>query len=1823
MGSFTSNITGLEPSTTYYVRAYAVSSVGTRYGLVQIFITPAMSLPTVVTTSARDITLTSGVCGGEVTSEGDAPVTERGVCWTTNRYPTVEDDHIAVGSGLGSFTTTITGLDTGTMYNVRAYAISSAGIVYGGLVDLTTLPVELPSVLTEHPSDITYTSVTCGGEVISDGNVTVTERGICWSTYGYPTVNDNHVAVGSGMGRFTTTITGLPPGTRYYVRAYATNSAGTNYGNLDIFTARALALPSVTTDSIRDLTHTTATCGGEVTDDGGSPITARGVCWSRFAAPLLSDSHTSDGDGMGSFTSNITGLKAGTFYFVRAYATNSQGTMYGDLLSITTPQWISPTVVTAPPSDIAYTSATCGGEVTLEGDSPVVERGICWTTYGYPTVNDNHMAVGSGLGSFTTTITGLATSTGYNVRAYAISSVDTVYGIPAHFATLAYSLPTVITATASDITLASAVCGGEVTVDGGKPVTARGVCWSTSANPTLNDAHTTDGAGIGSFTSNLTGLVHHTTYYVRAYATSSLGTAYGDLLQFTTPTPALPTVIVANVTDITHTTAVGHSEVMTDGHVPVTARGICWSTSQNPTLNDAHTTDGAGTGAFNSFITGLTPHTLYYVRAYATNSVGTAYSLNMHFYTPDFHFPVVMTVPASDVTYTSATCGGEVTSEGDGPVTERGICWATSGYPTVNDNRIAVSGGLGSFTTTITGLTPGTTYIVRAYAINSGGVSYGSPIGFHTPEFIQLPVVTTAPVTDITNYTAFCGGEVTDDGGSSVTLRGVCWSTHPEPTLDDPYSVASTGMGTFTTQLSGLTPGTTYYVRAYATNSMGTAYGAQQVFTTTITLTVPGVIIGTVSNVTHTSATCSARVVNNGNTTVTASGVCWSVTNWVPTLNDNYTTDGASFGEYTSNITGLTAGTMYHVRAYATNSQGTSYSSSVEVFTTPEYAIPSVTTNPINDGDITLTAATCGGNVTDEGDAPVTERGICWSDSTSYPTIADHYIIEGDGPGSFSVVLADLPPNHFYFVRAFATNSYGTAYGEVRQFYVRHMLPWVVLLNVNHITATSAYVSCFSEETQGLPVLARGVCWSTSPNPTVNDNHTSVNPNSNNNFSSFISDLNPATTYYVRAYATNEDGTAYSDEWTFTTTELPMPTISDITCFSATCEGEVTGGGDASVTARGFCWGTSPNPTVEGNHTVDGDGVGVFSHMITDLFPNTTYYVRIYAINSAGTSYGQEMSFSTFDLSMAAVTTNRVSDVYYSTATCSGTVSDESCAPVTARGFCWSTSPNPTIEGNHTVDGVGLGEFSHTLTGLTPTTTYHVRAYATTSLGTSYGDDVVFTTYDSVSCDDLAIPYACDFTNPVENLCWTIVDANGDGSKFRFNMAGYVYHVNYYNETNADDYLISPTLTFTGSPTVVHYKKANIYETPSIYEVFAFGPDTVLLLPPDTFQSDWIPQKLNVSHLNGDYAIAFHCISEAHSGSIEFSDFRVYEASLPDVETRSCWALSDFTAKLTGILHSDGGAETEIGFCWSTSPNPTLNDNHVTSTLNQYTHEDFNSVLADLIPHTHYYVRAYATNFLGTVYGDQVDFITKDETLNGLSCVGVPTVTDIDNNTYNTVWLGGMCWMKENLRTTHYADNTPINYGGNNTSTTTAYRYYPGNNSSNVSTYGYLYNWAAVMHGAASSNANPSRVQGICPAGWHVPSANEWTALTSFVYSHRSAYACYGSINWWLNIAKSLASTTGWISDQYTAQQPCSPGYNPSTNNATNFSALPAGCYAAEAYFGADIPYENLGKSADFWTSALDGSQPVMFFLLCDNPQDVQLPAPKHLGASVRCIRDY
>lgn len=333
------------------------------------------------------------------------------------------------------------------------------------------------------------------------------------------------------------------------------------------------------------------------------------------------------------------------------------------------------------------------------------------------------------------------------------------------------------------------------------------------------------------------------------------------------PDPVLPTVETSAVTEITQTTATTGGTITSDGGAEITSRGVCWSTNQNPTINDMLTSNGSGVGTFASSIENLLANTTYYVRAYATNSEGTAYGENFCFVTLeedndggdnggdnggddnggddnggeiDVVAPTVVTLSASCVSFNAVSIGGEVTADGGAEVTTRGFYWNENsveyeGELPLNDNKVEAGSGVGPFNYQLTDLKEGTEYRVMAFATNDAGTSYGEIVYFVTEKNeieIELPTVTTVTVSEITYNTAVVSAEVLADGGADVTERGFMWNKLDAGDNNSERVKVGEGLGTYSFKLLGLQEVTSYNVVAYAINSKGEIVSEPVVFTT-------------------------------------------------------------------------------------------------------------------------------------------------------------------------------------------------------------------------------------------------------------------------------------------------------------------------------------------------------------------------------------------------------------------------------------------------------------------------------------------------------------------------------------------------------------------------------------------------------------------------------------------------------------------------------------------------------------------------------------------------------------------------------------------------------------------------------------------------------------------------------------------------------------------------------------------------------------------------------------------------------------------------------
>ncbi|WP_183891531.1 hypothetical protein, partial [Pedobacter cryoconitis] len=1685
-GSFTADLKDLMGSTTYYVRAFATNFAGTAYGNQEIVETKPAVKATLVTTKITGITGAAAISGGNITSDGGALITTRGVIWSLNPDfdPAAEltNRTAETGYGKGVFTSNLTNLSIGKTYYVCAYAVSKAGTAYGNILSFVT--TRKATIVTTLPSLITHTTAVTGGTISDSGGSPVTGRGVFWSTienFEPDELSLDKTEDRAGTGNFDSFLKNLAPSTKYYIRAYAFTNTGMSYGQQVSLTTNPATVPVLTTTVPNQLTVTSAASGGNITDEGGAPSTTRGVIWSTQAdfipESILIDRTTQTGSGKGIYGSNITNLTPGTQYYVRAYARNGVGYGYGNLESFVTKPSIAATVTTSAISQITGTTAVGGGNIISNGNTTVKTMGIVWSLYpdfNPDTISKNKIAMaGQDKGVFVASMNNLKPGTTYYVRAYAMNSAETSYGDLTSFTTI--GLPVIVTNSPGLITNTTGLMGGTITSASGGIISNRGVYWSTvenfEPNP-LSPDKTINGGGTGSFDSQLKDLMADTRYYVKAYATNVAGTAYGQQVGFTTYPPGLPLLTTVNPVLITGTTAYSGGNITEEGGVPTTIRGVVWSTTPNfnPETETVHRTleGGAGKGIFNSQVTGLKPGTTYYIRAYATNRVGIGYGNELSFTTQNY--ATLTTTEISENAAGSAMSGGVISSDGGSKVTVQGLCWSTSPNPTSELLSKTIDKGTGTFISQLKNLAPSTLYYVRAYATNGLGTAYGNEISFVSAAV--PPTLTTTDPVITSGTTASSGGIITSAGGAAITSKGIVWSSKidfdPKTELVNRTNEGA-GQNTFISELKNLVRSTAYYVRAYAENSAGITYGNQ--LTVTIFPTSPILLTTKVTEITGTTATSGGKITSDGGATVTKRGICWSTQqNPTNTLLTKTVDVNGGDGDFIGKITGLLPNTIYYVRAYAVNGIGVAYGLEESFIT---LAPPTLTaTSPIT--NIRATTATSGGEITDDGRTPILSRGIVW-DRYSDPTIAlatktvDNVT---KGIGTFTADLFDMVPNTTYYVRAYATNLVGITYGSQAQLKTNSVsLPTLTTTSITSIDGYSSKGIAEITDDGGMPVVTRGFVWGTTTLPTVASTGKIVNGTAGTGiFDNVFGGLIPGATYYVRAFATNSVGTAYGNEIVLTSAgvvpNLSAVTVSNIQLNSAAALASLSFNGGSVITDLGFIWNTADviPAAADGNNLSIGAVGTSISGTPANLLPATKYYIWAYGKNATGTGYSvKSTTFSTPDF--AKVTTTKPGAITKNSATSGGTITSDGGTGIIQKGVCWSETKNPTIEDpGKTLNGASAANFSSSITGLKVGTTYYVKAYVTNAVGTSYGN------LDSLTTINIPTVTTTTATNILSTTLTTGGEVTMDGGA-AVTSRGVVMSI------TPEPTIASTLRTVDGAGT----------------GIFVSNPKTLTLATKYYYR-----------------AYATNSVGTAYGKQ----DSVTTAAILPVVDQVKLSEITDHSARGTATVTADGGAPvTASGLVWNTTGTPALEDHVIAS-------KDINTitgVLEGLEEGPTYYVRAYATNNVGTAYSAvAVNFkICKPLTvIHRAGISGAPTDKTI---TYESVGanISGdyKCWITRNLGADQQA--TAVN----DASAASSGWYWQFNRLQ-----GYQYDgttrtpgqveapWVSVINDASSWTAANDPCTQLLGNGWRIPTNSEWTAAIGPPQNWKNAADAYASI---------------------------------------------------------------------------------------------------------------
>lgn len=658
------------------------------------------------------------------------------------------------------------------------------------------------------------------------------------------------------------------------------------------------------------------------------------------------------------YTVKLEGLSIGKTYYYCIYASTGYSKVKGNVLSFSTLASEAPTLDAVALESISEAGATLISGVAEDGGSELTDFGVVYKVKmeddnADPTEYDIVKNAASGFTSaaFTVELTNLKANTTYLVRSYAKNKTGkTGYSSETiEITTNPLKVPTVTCNPLSDISAYTALATARaVTPDAAYPILKRGFCWSAENQvPTIDNLKEEVALGAADFSKLLEGLNTGTKYYLRAYAENDKGIGYSPVVEFTTQN--LQVVGFETVPQISNIT-VSSAEVTAVISVPegteILEKGICYdifSTKPGVDMEGGPKKDTSSGNNIHIAINGLQEGTNYYVTAYARTVDGYFYSAPTSFHTIQTHVPALAVPVINNIGETVATVKVEVTADGGRDIEEIGFCWSSEvSAPNINDNdHITEVGKLTTYTKQISNLNKGIKYYVRAYAKNINGVAY-SPVTEFTTQLNSAPEVEDLTMSIINDDNVTVEATITNTGGLSILKKGFVWSnsSNATPTLENCLDKKELGAGSiangrFETQIVNLTMATPYYICAYAENEKGITYSIPVRFVTIATYT-PAVGYPSAENVTANTADMSANISNDGGTSVTEVGFCWSENSSEPVIDEakkNYVKAQVATN-FSTKISGLKAATYYYVRAYAKNKNGISYSSGYSSFTT-------------------------------------------------------------------------------------------------------------------------------------------------------------------------------------------------------------------------------------------------------------------------------------------------------------------------------------------------------------------------------------------------------------------------------------------------------------------------------------------------------------------------------------------------------------------------------------------------------------------------------------------------------------------------------------------------------------------------------------------------------------------------------------------------------------------------------------------------------------------------------------------------------------------------
>ena len=497
---------------------------------------------------------------------------------------------------------------------------------------------------------------------------------------------------------------------------------------------------------------------------------------------------------------------------------------------------------------------------------------------------------------------------------------------------------------------------------------------------------------------------------------------------------------------------------------------------------------------------------------------------------------------------------------------------------------------------------------------------------------------------------------------------------------------------------------------------------------------------------------------------------------------------------------------------------------------------------------------------------------------------------------------------------------------------------------------------------------------------------------------------------------------------------------------------------------------------------------------------------------------------------LPTLSTSTISNITANSASGGGNITSDGGAEVTAKGLCWGVNPNPTTSDSYTNDGKGIGQFVSSISGLNGGSTYHIRAYATNPVGTAYGADMTFSTLGQA-------PSAT--TQSATNVTATSATLNA------------IVNANY----------LSTIVTFDYGTTASYGQTITVTQSP------VTGNATTNVTANLSGLTEGITYHFRIKTVN----------SLGTTNGIDMSFTTLGQA--PTAITQAACCLSSSEAKLNGTVNANY-VSTTVTFEYGLTTAYGMSVAAIPSLVTGNSSTSVSVSIVGLNPGTIYHFRLKAINALGTIYGDDISFITL--------------LTDIDGNGYKVVNIGTQVWMAENLKTTRFHDKTTLINAIDNISwaenigvagdTTGAYCWYNNDSLTNKTTYGALYNWLAVNTGK------------LCPVGWHVPTSLEWLTLIDYL----GGTALGGGKLKEMGIEHWMSPNTG-------------------ATNESGFNALPGGYRS-----GPGGAFNGINYSGWWWTSTGSTSAIQRYVTMFSDKVEIYrgYTVEATSGFSVRCLKD-